>query len=797
MHAPRIPKDEVARLTALESYEILDTAPEENFDDLVTLAAHVADTPAALISFVDADRQWFKASHGVDMVQTPRELSFCGHVVATGQSLVVEDAREDARFCDNPLVCDEPHVAFYAGLPLITPEGHVLGTLCVLDHRPHVLGPEQLTMLRRLAHQAMDALELRRYIRRVEHEQRALVASEQRLALANRLATAVTTAQRSFILGEPLAAVCERMLEHFLELSDSSFGLIGEIRYDAEDAPYLRTHAITNIAWDPSSREFVGAGLEFRNLDTLLGATLRTGAPVLANDPANDPRRGSLPPGHPPLHAYLGLPVAKGDKLLGMVGLANRAGGYDEAMIDFLQPLLATYAGLLEACRAEARRQASTQALSKALSSLRQSNAELTSFLDLLSVGTMVISPGGEILHVSESCSELAGVEAHALGRQWTRALPVDERACAALQACLTLPEAERSRIGARLRVHERLRYVEIDVRDDPRSPTQHVFFIYDVSEVYQRTREPPSRADHGLIGASEAMRRVHDAIEQVAAGTWTVLVEGETGTGKELVARAIHEASARRHGPFVTVNCAGLTDTLLGSQLFGHIKGAFTGATSDRPGLFEAAEGGSIFLDEIGDISLTMQRALLRVLQEREVTRVGETRPRKVDVRIIAATHRDIQAMSGRGEFREDLLYRIRIARIFLPPLRERREDIPALIQAFLADEHVTAGKQVCEVDPVALELLMQHSWPGNVRELRGIIEHAVVRCRGVAIRPWDLPRELEAGETPSESEGDDAERDKILAALRQTGGNRSKAARLLGIARATLYRRLESLDI
>jgi DNA-binding NtrC family response regulator len=284
-----------------------------------------------------------------------------------------------------------------------------------------------------------------------------------------------------------------------------------------------------------------------------------------------------------------------------------------------------------------------------------------------------------------------------------------------------------------------------------------------------------------------------------VAQGDWTVLVEGETGTGKELVAQAIHRSSARRAGPFVAVNCAGLTESIMGSQLFGHAKGAFTGAHSDQPGLFEAAAGGTLFLDEIGDVSAPIQSTLLRALQEKEVTRLGETRPRKVDVRIVAATNRDLRQRVAQGLFREDLLYRIRNARIRVPSLRERREDIPLLVAAFLAEERITAGKLVTDASPEAMAKLVRSPWPGNVRELRGAVEHAVIRCRARRIEVDDLPPDLDEEAAPGAAGagGPDDERTRILAALKRTGGNRLRAAKLLGMGRATLYRRLTELGI
>ena len=304
------------------------------------------------------------------------------------------------------------------------------------------------------------------------------------------------------------------------------------------------------------------------------------------------------------------------------------------------------------------------------------------------------------------------------------------------------------------------------------------------------------------LIGKSHSMQLIFHQIQEFSRVDSTVLIEGETGTGKELVARAIHQASHRKDHPFIAVNCAGLTESLVASQLFGHKRGAFTGAVSDQQGLIEAAEGGTLFLDEIGDIPLTVQTSLLRVLQEREITRLGESRLRKVDVRVLAATHHNLAKDVTTGTFRADLLYRIRVGRVLLPALRERREDIPLLISHFLNQYRATTGRLVEAVSNEALRLLMVYAWPGNVRELKHAIEFAVIRCPHSIVRPQDLPPEVvnqderfpvalqeEIAPTP--------EKDKILTALKETGGNRSAAAKLLGISRLTLYRRLARLGI
>lgn len=300
----------------------------------------------------------------------------------------------------------------------------------------------------------------------------------------------------------------------------------------------------------------------------------------------------------------------------------------------------------------------------------------------------------------------------------------------------------------------------------------------------------------HDFIGKSAAMQAVYQLIRDLAGVDSTVLVNGETGTGKELVARAIHQESNRKKGPFITVNCGGLAETLIASQLFGHRRGAFTGAVSDHRGVFEAANGGTLFLDEIGDLPLTLQAAFLRALEDRTITRVGETQSRKIDVRVVAATHRDLEGLVTTSNFRRDLLYRIRIGRILLPPLRERREDIPLLCEYFLKDLSQHLNKSVATFSPEALSLAMTHTWPGNVRELRNSIEFAMIRCKTSELRVEDLPPELVPD--PAQKQPDlkaalpQDEQGRFLAALAQANGNRSKAAKLLGISRATFYRKL-----
>ena len=301
------------------------------------------------------------------------------------------------------------------------------------------------------------------------------------------------------------------------------------------------------------------------------------------------------------------------------------------------------------------------------------------------------------------------------------------------------------------------------------------------------------------ILGRSGDMEKVLDRVRQVADSKASILLEGESGTGKELVARAVHGLSSRRSGPFVAVHCAALSPQLLESELYGHEKGSFTGATERRIGRFEQANGGTIFLDEIGEIDATTQVKLLRVLGERSLERVGGNRLIEVDVRLVAATHRSLEQLVRERKFREDLYFRIRVVQIHLPPLRDRPEDIPLLAEAFRQEYGKENGKGGVVFSPESMALLMKYSWPGNVRELRTAVEHGVVLSQGNMIEPNDLPSAIRRGQgVVPLSKGmeppklEDIERGAIEVALEKSGKNITEAAKALGISRRTLHRKL-----
>ena len=750
---------------------------------------------------------------------------------------------------------------------------------------------------------------------------------------------AISKAQSLTLQDIEARTIFDGLLETLLEVSESEYGFISESRETDDGRPYLKTFAITDIAWDDATRRFFAEnapeGLEFFNTATLFGHVLTTGEVVVANDPANHPHSGGIPPGHPPLNAFLGLPFRSAGQMVGMVGLANRPGGYDQALIDQLEPLLATCGNIVFARRARIERQQSLRSLKhqeeiyravldaspdpiiitsdmgivsrinpaaervfgytqeemvgqsvakvyaepyrsqrdrdrveyiqtrkseyvglrreivcqrkdgtqvpveltlnaldldgsllmvgtvrdlterrqaeesagKAFKALAKSRDDLLAILDQLQVGTIMIDANGRVAFVSKSCrfvEEIAG--RGIVGSAWRDACPFADADLERLELSMSQSPDERGRIPITLDADDGRRWwFDMVIEDDPRNTGGRILYLYDRSEIYS-LRDELDRTRYGrMLGESAPMLDLYGLIDTVSQGDWTVLIEGETGVGKELVAHSIHSSSPRNVGPFIAVNCAGLSESLVASQLFGHRRGAFTGAVSDQEGFFEAAGGGTLFLDEIGDLPLSMQTSLLRALQEKEIIRLGESKPRKIDVRVLAATNRDLASEVRAGRFREDLLYRLRVARLRVPPLRERLDDLPLLIPAFLGGQGA-AEQSGLKLSPEVMQLLESYHWPGNVRELRNTVEYLMIHCRHGVAQPEHLPPEIRTGGGEimavggtTESNGDPADRERVRVrrALARADGNRSRAAQLLGISRATLYRRLNRLGI
>ena len=436
---------------------------------------------------------------------------------------------------------------------------------------------------------------------------------------------------------------------------------------------------------------------------------------------------------------------------------------------------------------------------------LRESHQNLKAILDAQRHGTVMLDAENRVRFASRMIRSWASaMEGPVEGVSLHDLLPLSDGYAKALADMCRLQPRKRSKVPVVLELEDQPPcHLEIEIEDDPRDDGGKILFAYDVSSLHDLRRQLDNQSVfQNMLGKSKPMRQVFQIVEELGRVDSTVLIEGDTGTGKELVARAIHQLSARREGPFLALNCGGLSEELAASQLFGHRRGSFTGAVDDQVGLFEAASGGTLFLDEIGELPLRVQASLLRVLEENAVMRLGESQLRPVNIRILAATHRDLAQETVRERFRQDLLYRIRIARIKLPALSERRDDLPLMVRAFLADHRASTGKQVDSVSDEAMAVLLDYAWPGNVRELRNALEYAVIRCQRAIIGPDDLPPELlefhveTAPGTATQELGAD-EIDRVKAALKWARGNRTRAATLLGVSRATLYRRLKELGL
>jgi len=352
-------------------------------------------------------------------------------------------------------------------------------------------------------------------------------------------------------------------------------------------------------------------------------------------------------------------------------------------------------------------------------------------------------------------------------------------------------------------------------IRDDNGNIRGVVETVTDMTDLYKARKEAEDanrklgeihRFDK-IIGKSNAMQNVFSAIKVAAASAATILIQGESGTGKELTAGAIHYNSGRVEKPFVAVNCSALSESLLESELFGHVKGAFTGALRDRAGRFEEAQGGTLFLDEIGDISPLIQVKLLRVLQEREIERVGESEKRKIDIRVITATNNDLYSLVSRGKFREDLYYRLKVFPIHIPPLRDRKVDIPLLVSHFIKSQNRKTGKGIIGFTQSAMRILLDYNWQGNVRELENAIEHAFVLCMNKNIDIFDLPVEIRKvnykpavhskRQYSSSNERKKLTRELLLEILTDSGWNKAEVARRVGLSRASIWKYMKKWDI
>jgi formate hydrogenlyase transcriptional activator len=677
------------RLEALRRTSLLDSPPEEAFDRLTRLATNVLNVPAAMVSLVDGERQFFKSSIGLpepwaSLRQTPLTHSFCKLTVASGEALVVSDAREDPLVKDNCGVSELGIIA-YAGVPLTSSEGFTLGAFCVMDARPREWKDEEIEVLRSLAASVMTEIGTRRLAdelsclsedlqHAVEARTIALSRAEERWRVLLQVNNAVVTCLDRETLFEAIAGV-----------------LRGVIPFDRAAL----------ILADPVVGDF---------------KVLRIAGPV------------PLPPDIPRKTVW----ARQGSRTASIV----------ERGCALLTP------DLREGTRFTEHAALVEQGLLSALSVPLSAKGKV--------IGTLNVA-SREVGRYDEGHAELL--------------LAIADQVVLAIQNMLAYEEI--AELKSRL----------------------------EQENVYLQEERQAETALADVIGESQAIHTVLQRVRMVAGTDSTVLVTGETGTGKEVVVRAIHGLSGRKGKILVKVNCAALPSGVIESELFGHEKGAFTGALTRRVGRFELANGGTLFLDEVGDLPLELQAKLLRVLQEGEFERLGGSQTLKVNVRMIAATNRDLQSAVEEGRFRADLFYRLNVFPIAIPPLRERLEDVPRLARHFVMIYASKMGKPIGTIGESVLRKLTAYGWPGNVRELQNVLERAVILSRTSRL---ELDDSLAAPLTgPRASSGrtlEDMEREHILSVLESVGWRVSGdhgAAKILGLKRTTLEARMSKLGI
>ena len=788
-----LPATEAARLEGLRRYGILDTPAEEGFDNLALLASQICGTPIAAISIVDRDRQWFKARVGLVAAETPRDVAFCSHAILGRDLMVVPDALRDTRFAENPLVTEEPRIRFYAGAPLITQDGVALGTLCVIDRVPRRLSPEQERALAALAQEVVAQFELRKLNATLEEALTQRLQTEEALRSSEELKTRMIESSQD----------CIKVLDLDGRLLSMNAGGMEALEI-CDLAPFLHNSWID--FWNGEHRESASAAVAHARAGSVgrfVGyfETVQTHSPrwfdvVISPILDSDRRPERL------LAVSRDITARKSSEDL-FRGLTEATAAATGA--EFFRALVRQLATALRVRYAFV-----TECIEGTENVRMLAFWQSGGFSDNLEYG-LAGTPCRDVIDGHLRCHPERLAEKFPLdtglvewGAESFLGIPMRGQAGRVIGHIAVLddrPMRERSfeisvlqvfadRAAAEL---ERLRVLtELEALKD-RLQAENVYLQEEI------------RSQHNfeeIIGNSPALLSALARVERVAQTDSTVLIHGETGTGKELFARAIHSRGSRRQRPLVKVNCGAIPAGLVESELFGHARGAFTGALEKRTGRFELADGGTIFLDEVGEMPPDTQVKLLRVLQEHEFEPVGSSRTVRVNVRVIAASNRDLEREVQEGRFRADLLYRLNVVPVVIPALRDRAGDIPLLVGFFVAGLSKRLGKPIEGFSRRSMEQMLAYSWPGNVRELQNVVERAAILSAGPVL---ELDRDL-AGAPAGNGAAvpprtlSELERTHILEVLKTTGGvveGPRGAARILGLNANTLRSRLKKLAV
>ena len=762
-----LPENEAERLNALRRYQILDTPPEPAFDRIAEMAANFFHVPMAGVSLVDEDRVWFKSRVGINVPQTARDAGLCSSAMLSQGVYHLSDAAHDQRALGHPFVADLG-IRFYAAAPLRTRESLNLGTVWVLDQKPRELAPGEVKMLRALAALTMNQMELRLYADKVSRLERAERTIGEQLREANERLRQSEERFRDYFEEAPIAYVVSSKSE-IIRANRTAAEVLG-----------VKPEEIAGFDWRSLFHDNPDAQRRLREVLKLVQSGNEARGEELELRRKED--------GRP-------LAVRWWSK--------SEAGNYSRIMfIDITEQVL-----------------------------LEQENRRLEErFRDYFEQAPIAYVVGSEagIIRANRTAAQIFGIKPDDLtGFDWRSLFPHTPDAQRRLHEALRLVESGTEAHGERLELRRKedgrsiwvkwwskrearqyARIMFLDMTDQVLMEQEKARLEAQNAYLLDEIRTEQSFGD--IVGGSSRLRKVMQQVQLVAPTDATVLITGESGTGKELVARAIHEQSARRERPLIKLNCSAVPEGLFESEFFGHVKGAFTGALKDKPGRFELADGGTLFLDEIGEVPVAMQAKLLRVLQEQELERVGDTRTRKVNVRVIAASNRDLKKEVDEGRFRQDLFYRLSVFPIEVPPLRERREDIGPLVAHFVRQSARRMNRPEPQLSKTALDQLATYHWPGNVRELQNTVERAIILWQEGPLA-FDLPASPARQDTgPAKAtvkaplvtrdELKRREREAIINALKQTNGKvsgPSGAAELLGMKSSTLSSRISSLGI